>query len=189
MSYAEFLDVVARSPQVSHSTALLSGAPSALLMSTALDAPPPPPLPRISFRAADVLQTSAGGVVWSAAEARRARRARAPLTLPPWRAAVPHGTPGDPAAASAQRPALAYGGAEEEARQQHDRQLVSAALRLRVASVASTMLREGDSVGNAWDEQLTQLQGALPPPAVYMFACDHLTHLQHVAHVCGRQDR
>lgn len=171
MSYAEFLDVVARSPQVSHSTALLSGAPSALLMSTALDAPPPPPLPRISFRAADVLQTSAGGVVWTAAEARRARRARDPLTLPPWRTAVPHGMPGDQAAAGAQRPAVAYSGAEEEARQHRERQLVSAALRLRVASVASTMLRDGDSVGNAWDEQLTSLQGALSPPVVSVYMC------------------
>lgn len=157
MSYAEFLNLLATTGNAAGSTAPLSGPPSALLMSTALDAPPPPPLPRITFRGVDVLRTSAGGVVWTAAEARRARHARSPFAAPPWRVAVGRRKKAKPS----HRPAMAYGvaAAEEEARQQRDKQLVSAALRMRAAAVPATMLREGDSVGNAWDEHLLHLQG------------------------------
>eukprot|EP00892_Ulva_mutabilis_P011256 jgi/Ulvmu1/8502/UM044_0036.1 len=158
MSYAEFLDFMSATANAPASSAQLAGPPSALLMSTALDAPPPPPLPRISFRRLDVLRTSAGGEVWTAAEARRARHARSPLAAPPW--CIAQRRRSRCGAAPPQRPALAYGvaAAEEEARQERDEQLVSAALRMRVAAVAPTMLRDGDSVGNSWDEQLLKLQ-------------------------------
>lgn len=161
MTYTDFLDSMARSRGAQHSTALQSGPLSGLMMSTALDAPPPPPLPRISFRSADVLQTSAGGVVWTAAEARAARRAREPLTLPPWRTALPHGRA---AAAATPPPGAVYGanGAAADEAAAQEQLLVSAALRMRVAGVASSMLRTGDSVGNTWDEELAQLQGAGP---------------------------